>query len=141
MSADVASADNRVLDGYASFQDKGPPAAGYRLTILTAGLSVSVDERVRVLHVCESVSADAPLYVMGPKPVWDEYVDDALATAEPPQGEDPFVPSSYDGRVLDGPGIDTNYDVTEYSFGVAGTHTVQWRLGGKASNTLRFTVE
>jgi hypothetical protein len=119
---------------------EGPPSRGYRLTVLAATTSVAVNETVRVVHVCESVSGDAPLYVMGPKPVYDEYVDGVRATEPPPAGEDPFAPASYDGRVLPGPGVDTNYEVMEYAFTSPGEHTVQWRPGGIASNTLRFTV-
>lgn len=119
---------------------EGPESRGYRLTILTTTTSVAVDETVRVVHVCESVSEDAELYIMGPKPVYDEYVDDIRATDEPPAGENPLAPASYDGRVLPGPGVDTNYEVMEYAFTSPGEHTVQWRLGGNGSNTLRFTV-
>ena len=119
---------------------EGPESRGYRLTILAAATSVAVGEAVRVVHVCESVSAGAELYVMGPKPVYDEYVDGIRATDEPPAGEDPFAPASYDGRVLPGPGVDTNYEVMEYAFTSPGEHTVQWRLGASGSNTLRFTV-
>lgn len=119
---------------------EGPESRGYRLTILCATTSVAVDETVRVIHVCESVSGDAELYIMGPKPVYGEYVDDILATEEPPPGEDPFAPATYDGRVLPGPGVDTNYEVMEYAFISPGEHTVQWRPGGNRSNTLRFTV-
>jgi hypothetical protein len=119
---------------------EGPESRGYRLTILSATTSVAVGEAVRVVHVCESVSAAAELYVMGPKPVYEEYVDDIRATDRPPAGEDPFAPAAYDGRVLPGPGVDTNYEVMEYAFTSPGEHTVQWRLGEKGSNTLRFTV-
>ena len=119
---------------------EGPESRGYRLTIRSAVTSVAVGDAVRVVHVCESVAEGAELYVMGPKPVYDEYVDDIRATDRPPAGEDPFAPASYDGRVLPGPGVDTNYEVIEYAFTSPGEHTVQWRLGEKGSNTLRFTV-
>ena len=119
---------------------EGPESRGYRLTILAAKTELAVDETVRVVHVCESVTEDAELYVMGPKPVYDEYVDGIRATDRLPAGEDPFAPAAYDGRVLPGPGVDTNYEVMEYAFTSPGEHTVQWRLGEKGSNTLRFTV-
>jgi hypothetical protein len=136
----LSSEDEALLATYDSFDDKGSPTRGYRLTILCANLSVGVEDTVRILHVCESVAETSPLYVMGPKPVWGEYVDDVLATEPPPKGSDPFVPTSYDGRVLPGPGKDTNYEVTRYRFTTPGAHTVHWRLEPNVSNVLRFTV-
>jgi hypothetical protein len=130
-----------VLDRYESFDDKGRSERGYRLTILTAIAQPRLGDVVRIWHVCESVSTVAPLYVMGPKPVWNEYVDDVLATEQLPPGEDPLAPSTYDGRVMDGPGIDTNYEITEYRFTSPGLHTVQWRLDPHLSNELRLAVE
>ena len=125
---------------YADAAEKGPPAGGYRLTLLTPTPSVRVNEVVRVVHVCESVAEEAELYVMGPKPILGEYVDGVPATGSPAPGDDPFAPASYDGRVLPGPGVDTNYEVTEYAFLSPGEHTIQWRLGANVSNTLRITV-
>lgn len=131
---------HEILSEYESFGGKGPPSRGYRLTILPRSLSIRIDEVVTIVHICESLLEVASLYVMGPKPVFGEYVDDVLATEAPPPSEDPLIPSSYDGRVLPGPGIDTNYDVTEYRFTAPGRHSVQWRLGPHVSNTLWFTV-
>jgi len=124
---------------YAAFGDKGPAVEGRRLTIMPSRDEVESGETLRVYHVCEAVEPGIALYVMGPKPVYGEYVDDVLATAPPPSGEDPFVPASYDGRVLEGPGIDTNYEVTEYRFD-AGERRIQWRPGTNASNELRIRV-
>lgn len=132
--------DAQLLTTYDSFSDKGVPESGYRLTLMTATPSVAVGEVIRIVHVCESVSASSPLYVMGPKPVWGEYVDDVLATDLPPDPGSPFELSSYDGRVLPGPGVDINYEVTRYQFTDPGVHTVQWRLEPTVSNVLRFTV-
>lgn len=136
----LSAEDELLLDTYDTFEDKGPPERGYRLTLLTTTLSVEVGDTVRIVHVCESVAETSELYVMGPKPVWGEYVDDTLATELPPHGSDPFVLASYDGRVLSGPGTDSNYEVTQYFFTAPGVHKVQWRLDPNVSNTLRFTV-
>ncbi len=132
--------DEQLLATYDSFDDRGVPANGYRITLLTATPSIAVNEVVGIVHVCESVSDDAPLYVMGPKPVWGEYVDGVLATDPSPTPSNPFELASYDGRVLPGPGIDGNYEVTQYQFSEPGVHTVQWRLEPTVSNMLRFTV-
>lgn len=135
---DAPAEDREVLAGYDAFEDKGPVVGGYRLTILTRSPSLAPGEPARIIHVVESVSEDAPLFVMGPKAVYGEYVDGALATDEPP--DNPFEPPAYDGRVLPGPGIDSNYEITEHTFTQPGEHTVQWRLGANESNVLVFEV-
>ncbi len=125
---------------YEQWDDKGPVVSGYRITILSTKTTYSVGEVVRVAHVCESVERDAQLFVMGPKPVLGEYVDGRLATDAPAADEDPLHPSSYDGRVLAGPGIDTNYEIAHYRFEVPGHHTIQWRASPYVSNTLDLDV-
>ncbi|MBO3089180.1 hypothetical protein [Cellulomonas dongxiuzhuiae] len=69
-----------------------------------------------------------------------ETVDGAPATAPVPQGQDALEPTSYDARVLPGPGVDAHYDVTEYVFDEPGTHTVQRAPGGRRSNVLTVEV-
>ncbi|MEE6289023.1 hypothetical protein V2J52_15325 [Georgenia sp. MJ173] len=133
------AADQRVLESYGPSADRGPVIDGYRLTLLTRSTSYGVGEPVRIIHVCESVSADAPLYVMGPKAVTGEHVDDELVT-EPADDVDPLAPADYDGRAVPGPGVDANYEITQYTFDEAGQHSVQWRPGGHRSNTLQITV-
>jgi hypothetical protein len=132
--------DRRVADAYADAREKGPETDGYRLTVLTARSTVHVGEPVRVVHVCESTSPDAPLYVMGPKAVHHELVDGEPVTDPPPDGEHPLAPARYNGRVLPGPGVDTNYVVTEHRFDAPGEHTVQWAPGPFRSNVLRVEV-
>ena len=132
--------DERLLEAYDGFDDKGAPAHGYRITLMSATTRVGVGDIIRVLHVCESVSDDAPLYVMGPKPVRGEWVDDVLSGDAPPTSHNPFEPASYDGRVKQGPGVDANYEVTRYRFDEPGVHTIQWRIGNAVSNALRFIV-
>jgi hypothetical protein len=132
--------DQAVVRAYPDFEDKGPVIDGYRLTLMPSRATCRLGEPVRFFHICESLSADRPLYVMGPKQVLGEYVDGHLATDQPPVTEDPLAPPSYDGRVSNGPGIDANYEVTEYRFETVGVHTVAWRLGPHASNTVRLDV-
>jgi hypothetical protein len=132
--------DQAVVRSYPEFDDKGPVIDGYRVTLLTANRECGPGDPVRVFHICESLAPDRPLYVMGPKPVLGEYVDDRLATDPPPDTEDPLAPASYDGRVSNGPGLDANYEVTEYRFETPGEHTIQWRLGAHVSNVLRIEV-
>jgi hypothetical protein len=133
--------DQAVAARYPGFPAKGEPVNGYRITILTKKPAYAVGEPVRVVHVCESLTPDGALYVMGPKPVLGEYVDDELATEPAPPDGDPLVPQSYDGRVLQGPGLDFNYEITEYRFATAGQHTVQWRLSPYLSNVLSLEVQ
>ena len=132
--------DQEVAAQYPAFADKGPVVDGYRLTILSRHGAFGVGDPVRVIHVCEAVAQGAKLYVMGPKPVYDEDVDGKRATAATPPGDDALVPSAYDGRVVDGPGVDCNYEITEYRFDTPGTHTIQWRPQPFASNVLEIEV-
>ncbi len=76
----------------------------------------------------------------GDQPVHDEYVDGELVTASTPAGEHPLAPSAYDGRVTEGPGVDFNYEVTQYRFDAAGRHALQWRPAPFASNVLHIEV-
>jgi hypothetical protein len=105
---------------------------------MAAHTLLEVSETVEVLHVYEVMDAGRQLYVMGPKPVYGERLDGRSATPDAPPGEDPFAPGLYDGRVLPGPGIDVNFEVTSYVFGAPGTHEVVWAAGGLTSNTLRL---
>jgi hypothetical protein len=132
--------DQATLSSYPQFEDKGPEIGGYRLTLLTARPTAAVGEPVRIVHVCESTGPGAPLYVMGPKAVLGEYVDDQLAGSPAPATRKPLAPDSYDGRVLPGPGVDANYEITEHRFDAPGRHSVQWRLGDHVSNTLWVEV-
>jgi hypothetical protein len=78
---------------------------------------------------------------MGPKRVYGELVDDKLVTDPPPNPADPLVPSEpYDGRVIPGPGVDTNYEITRYRFDTPGIHTISWQLGELVSNVLRIEI-
>jgi hypothetical protein len=132
--------DEKVARSYPAFPDKGVIMDGYRLTILTRNITVHTDDPVHIIHVCEAVIPDLLLYVMGPKPVRDEYVNGVLATVALPAGEDPLVPESYDGRVARGPAIDYNYEITQYRFRKPGTYLIQWRPGKFSSNMLAIKV-
>jgi hypothetical protein len=128
----------RVYEGW---QERGGERDGRRLTLMALRTAVGVGETVEVLHVYEVLDADHQLYVMGPKPVYGERLDDqAVTPPEPPPGDDPFAPGLYDGRVLPGPGIDCNFETTSYSFPVPGRHEVVWDAGGLSSNVLTLEV-
>lgn len=131
--------DDDLAAAYEAFADKGPELGGYRLTVLVRRPGPG-ERTVRVHHVCEATSPDAPLYPMGPKEVLGEHVDGVLVTAPSPRSDEPIAPASYDGRVRPGPGIDANYDVTTYEL-EPGRHVVQWRLGDHVSNQAWVTVE
>jgi hypothetical protein len=138
---DAPPADVAVAKGYPAFGDKGPVTRGLRLTIMAAKLEVGVDEEVRVIHVLEAVEPGHDVYVMGPKTVFNEYVDNKLVTKKY-KG-----PGVYDGAVMGSPWADYNYEITSYRFSTPGTHTIQWKGGdpggesvGVESNTLSITV-
>jgi hypothetical protein len=136
----AAAEDEEIARSYPAFPDKGAIVDGYRLTILTRNIAIHTDDPVHIIHVCEAVVPDLLLYVMGPKPVHDEYVNGVLATAALPAGEDPLVPESYDGRITRGPAVDYNYEITQYRFREPGIHLIQWRPGKFSSNTLALKV-
>jgi hypothetical protein len=109
---------------YHTFKDKGALISGQRVTIMTAKTNYKVGEPIRILHVLESVREGIKVYVMGPKTIYDEYVDGGLVTPKGP-GND-----GYDGMVIDRLWADFNYDITTYTFSEPGEHTIQWKGGG-----------
>jgi hypothetical protein len=137
---EAPDADQAVVDGYAEWEPKGEVRDGVRLTIMAASTEYRPGEPMRVIHVLEATEPGVLLYVMGPKPVLGEYVDGELRTPDVPAGVDPLVPANYDGRVLAGPGIDVNWEITEYRFDEPAEHTVHWRPGSHESNELIVTV-
>jgi hypothetical protein len=101
-----------------------------------------VGEPIRVLHVLEAVTPGLKVYVMGPKEIFDEYVDGKLVS---PKLDRPGV---YDGAVMKGPWVDFHYAISTYTFEEPGEHTIQWKGGGHpiqgdlglTSNVIRLTV-
>jgi hypothetical protein len=127
---------------YPAFNGKGPITAGRRITLMTPSLTYAVGDSVRVLHVLEVLDTSSSLYPMGPKPIYEEYVDGRNVSSPRPNG------GSYDGIFLRGPGVDFNYAMTSYVFRTPGVHTVEWRGGGASfedlhglrSNVVSITV-
>jgi hypothetical protein len=133
-------ADVAVAKRYPTEPAKGAWVDGRRLTILTADARVPAGQPVRIVHVVESTRPGDSLYVMGPKPVFGEYVDGKLVTGPAPATGDPLAPDGdYDGRVLSAPAVDYNYDVTEHALPV-GRHIIVWQLGALRSNELVIAV-
>jgi len=132
--------DERLARTYPDWPDKGPVYGGRRITVMAKKDAYSVGEEVRVIHVFEAIEPGHRVYVMGPKPVQGEYVDEKLATGPPPTGGDPLVPLNYNGRVLPSPAVDYNYEITSYKFSEPGTHRILWKIGPLRSNVLKVTV-
>jgi hypothetical protein len=119
---DAPAADIAVLRGYPAWSAKGPlQPDGQRLTILTAKTEYSVGEEIRIVHVHEATRAGVELFIMGPKAIHGEYVDDVLV------GQAGEPATSYDGAVLASPGADHNYEVSVHRL-PAGRHTLQWNF-------------
>jgi len=116
--------DSAVAQQYPDFRDKGPVRNGQRITIMTAQSAYRVGEMVRVVHVLEAPEPGHEIYVMGPKPIENEFVDGKLASPE----RTGLV--GYDGRVGKSPGVDFNYEVSTYTFDTPGEHAIQWKGGG-----------
>jgi hypothetical protein len=110
---------------YPSFAGKGEVRHGRRITIIAEKSHCKVGEPVRVIHVLEADGKGVEVHVMGPKPVYDEYVDGENACPRPRDAVDVYC-----GRVLPSPAVDFHYDVTAYTFTKPGRHTIQWKGGG-----------
>ena len=121
---DAPLEDFELAKTYHSFKEKGRLSSGQRITIMTKRDRYKVGEPIRVLHILEAVKQGVELYVMGPKTIYNEYVDGKLVTKNGPGSE------TYDGVVVKGPNTDFHYDITTYIFSEPGTHTIQWRGGG-----------
>lgn len=132
-------ADVAVARSYPQFNDKGGAIGGRRITILTESSRHLVGDEVRVIHVVDFTEHGQRAYVMGPKPVYGEYVNGQLMTDPVPEG-DPLVPMTYNGVTLPTPAVDYNFDITSYRFQEPGPWTIQWRLGPLHSNLLSITV-
>jgi hypothetical protein len=132
--------DLAVAAGYAEWEPKGSTVAGRRVTVMTAGSTYAVDDEVRVIHVMEALEPDVALFVVGPKEVIGESVDGELRTAAAVPGVDPLEPATYDGPVLDGPGVDFNWEITSYRFAEPGRYVIVWEPGDLRSNELIVDV-
>lgn len=133
--------DLQVASGYDRWADKGEVLSGRRITILTEKAEYSVNEEMRVLHVLEVVEPGHPIFVMGPKAVFDEYLDGVVHGDSPRARDgDPFLPAFYNGRVLESPGLDFNFEITCFRFPRPGTHRIRWQPGRWKSNVLEIEV-
>lgn len=137
---DASAQDSAVAQRYPTTTEKGALVDGTRLTLLTEKQTYRVNEPIHVIHVTEVTALGRHVYVMGPKPIYGEYVDDQLVTKLPPSNEDPLAPSMYSGRVLPSPALDYNYDITVYSFAEPGIHHLQWKMGALHSNVLTLMI-
>jgi len=133
--------DLALMESYGEWDDKGPVIDGRRITILTGSLSYKVNEEVLIAHVLEATLPGHEVHVMGPKIVFGEYINGELqGEAVPDDQSDPFVPLEYDGRVLDSPATDFNYDASVYTFVEPGDFEICWKPGKWRSNTLKIEV-
>jgi hypothetical protein len=67
-------------------------------------------------------------------------VEGELRTAAAVPGVDPLEPATYDGPVLDGPGVDFNWEITSYRFAEPGRYVIVWEPGDLRSNELIVDV-
>ena len=133
--------DVRVAKSYAAWTDKGEFVRGRRLTIMAARRRYQPGEMVRVIHVFEVVDPGSAVYVMGPKPVYGEYVDELLVTPPAVNGDATLRPRNYDGPTLPSPAVDYNFDITSYTFAQLGMHRIIWKVDDLVSNALSLEVE
>ena len=121
---DAPAEDSAVAQQYPNFKNKGPVHDGQRITIMTAKTTYQVGEQVRVIHVLDAPEPGHELYVMGPKAIHNEFVDDKKASPEKARS------GAYNGMVTKSPDVDFNYEVSTYTFKTPGEHTIQWKGGG-----------
>ena len=119
--------DLALAKTYREFKNKGPLVVGQRITIMTHHARCRMGEPLRVLHILEAVEPGKSVHLMGPKKVYDEYVDGKLVTSKGPGAE------PYNGMVADRPIADFNYEITTYTFTEPGVHTIQWKGGGASA--------
>lgn len=136
---DASASDVAVARSYPQFGDKGSATDGRKITVLTENTLHTVGDEVRVIHVVEFTEPGYGAYVMGPKAVYGEYVNDQLMTDPVPRG-DPLIPMTYNGVTLPTPVVDYNFDITSYRFDTPGVYAIQWRLGSLHSNILSIEV-
>jgi hypothetical protein len=132
--------DAAVARSYPQWPDKGLILNGQRLSIMTERHRYQVNEEIRVIHVFEVLDSGYQIYVMGPKPVYGEYVDERLATDLPSDPDAALRPPRYDGVTLPSPAVDYNFDITTYKFADPGIHEIYWKLGALKSNTLLLEI-
>jgi hypothetical protein len=137
---EAPAAMQAIAREYTTWIDKGEVSQGRRLTIMTRPLRYTVGEPIPVIHVLEATEPGVELYIMGPKPIYGEYLDGRLVTEPAPAGDEPWAPVIYDGPVLSGPGVDFNYEITTYVFQEPGVHQLHWQLGNLRSNTLQIEI-
>jgi len=134
--------DVLVAKSYPEWPDKGQVVDGRRITIMTKKLAYPVNEKVRIIHVLEAPVPGYKVYVMGPKRIFNEYVNGQVQGDEMTLNEtDAFSPAEYDGRVLGSPATDFNFEITSYSFADPGVYEIAWQPGKWKSNILRIEVQ
>ena len=139
---DAPETDQKIIRGYPFWVDKGPLIDSTRVTLTIAKLHYSTSEAIRIAHIVEETGKGRTLYVMGPKMIRDEFVNDILSKAATQNPSDyPWLPMSYDGAVQPSPGIDYNFEITQYRFDQPGIYRIQWRPGRYRSNVLFITVK
>jgi len=86
-----------------------------------------------VIHVHKDIERSWMGYVMGPKPVFGEYVDGQLAASAPPPGNTHSCRQIMMGA-LRSPAVDDDYNITRYRFAESGRHQTHRQIGKLRSN-------
>lgn len=139
---DAPEADQKLLRNYPYWIDKGSAIDGTRLTITVDKQDYKTGEAIRIGHIVEETEKGRTLYIMGPKTITGEFVNDSLRTPAVGQTTDdyPWLGMVYDGAILPSPGYDHNFEITEYRFDQPGTYHIQWKPGKFASNVITVNV-
>lgn len=133
--------DVKLAKTYPTYANKGAWRDDIRITVMTQKSVYKPGEEIKVIHIVEAVKTGYELYIMGPKEIYGEYINNVLVTtAIPKDRDDPLIPLLYDGAVLPCPAVDYNYEITTYTFSKPGVYNIQWKLGELVSNLHKIRV-
>lgn len=139
---DMSDKDMIAAKEYTEWSEKGLVKDGRRVTIISKKKNYEINELVNIQHFLEATIPGYKMYIMGPKAIFDEYINGRLqGKTLKAKNQDPFIPTSYDGRVKESPAIDGNYQITSYIFSEPGVYEICWQPGKWKSNILKIEVE
>lgn len=135
----IDAAGEAVIQSYHRFEGKPELVEGRRITLLSEVQTARVGDTIRIFHVYEDQRPEAELYVMGPKAIHGLCIDGKCVEPAGALGDYPEV-GVYDGRVIEQPGWDYNFEISKLVFDKEGEHTMEWITCGLVSNVVRVWV-
>jgi hypothetical protein len=138
--ARVSAADEHLMQSYPYWKNKGAWFDGIRCTILTRATQVHVNDTLHVIHMMEDTLRGRAVFIMGPKEIFGEVINDSLVSLPVPAGKTPWAANILDGETPPAPYVDYNFAITEYHFSKPGVYNIRWKMGNYSSNVLVIHV-